>query len=181
MDFSLLIAIMSMTVLGLAWYANSRLRNKIYCSFRRVNKTKIEKFVRMTSRYVIFDGRRYDIIPSCVTLLWWDKGFIHQLFPQNVVALDFTHESRFPLDPNTLKPVIISPEVRGAMNKEEWVKSYAKGFAPPSGKKQSMIQQYLPLITVGFVVLLGFYLYSNQQALSQQIAIMQNTLNAITK
>lgn len=179
MDFVMLIAIMSLMAVGAAWHANNRLRNKIYCVFRRTNKTKIERFVKMTSRYVIFDNKKYDIIPSCITFIWWDKGLIHQLFPQHVASLDFTHDSRFPLDPNTLKPVIISPEVRNAMNKEEWTKSYAKGFTPPTTKKQSMLNQYLPWITIGLVVLMGFYFFTTQQGLTQHLAALENALNAI--
>ena len=179
MDFVVVIAIMSLMIVGVAWYANNRLRNKIYCIYRRINKTKLERFTKMTSRYVIFDERKYDIIPSCITFIWWDKGLIHQLFPQWVASLDFTHDSRFPLDPNTLKPVIISPEVRNAMNKEEWTKSYAKGFTPPTTKKQSVLNQYLPWITIGLVVLMGFYFFSNLQGITQHLNILENSLNAI--
>lgn len=181
MDFSMLIAIMAIMLVGMAWYANSSKRDKIYCSFRRVNKSKIVKFVKMTSRYVIFDGARYDIIPSCITYEWFDKGLIGKMFPQSVATLDFSWYSRYPLDPNTLKPVVISPEVRKAMNKEEWVRSYAKGFVPPTAKKQSMIQQYLPFASIVLVILVGFYLYMNMQVLSQQYAELANALRAIAK
>ncbi len=103
------------------------------------------------------------------------------IFPQWVATLDFTYESRFPLDPNTLKPVIISPEVRASMNKEEWVKSYARGFTPPGNKKQSILQGYLPWISIMLVVLVGFWMYNNMASLSNQMAIMQNNLRAIMK
>lgn len=165
----------------MAWYANASKRDKILCTFRRVNKTQIRKFVKMTSRYVLFDKHRYDIVPSCCTQLWYQSGMIHMIFPQWVQTLDFTHESRLPLDPNTLKPVIISPEVRAAMNKEEWVKSYAKGFQPPNSKKQSMLQGYLPWVAIILVVLVGFWLYNNMSGLSQQVAILQNSFNALAK
>ena len=120
MDFSSLLAIMAIMMVGMAWYANSSKRNKIYCSFRRVNKTKVVKFVKMSSRYVIFDKARFDVIPSCITFEWFDKGLIGMMFPQWVATLDFTHDSRYPLDPNTLKPAVISPAVRDAMDKEEY-------------------------------------------------------------
>ena len=135
----------------------------------------------MNSRYIIFDGKKFDIVSSCIVFKWWDKGLVHMLFPQWVATLDFTWSSRWPKDPNTNKPSIISPEVRASMNKEEWVKSYAKGFTPPTAKKQTMFQQYLPIASVLLVVLVGFYLYNNMQLLSNQIAIMQNSINAITR
>ena len=181
MDISTLIALMAILMVGLAWYANSSKRDKIYCTFRRVNKTKIVKFVKMSSRYVIFESKRYDIIPSCVTYEWFDKGLIGMMFPQNVATLDFCPDSRYPLDPNTLQPVVISPEVRQAMNKEEWVKSYAKGFSPQATRKQSLIQQYLPFVSIVLVLLVGVYLYMNMQILSQQYAELANALRAIAK
>ena len=177
-----LLVIMALVVVGMAWYANSSKRDKIYCRFKRVNKTQIAKFVRMSSRYVVFDKKRYDIIPSCIVFEWWDKGIINMLFPQWVASLDFTHTNRYPHDPNTLKPMVVSPEVRGVMDKEEWMKAYAKSFVPQQGKqKQTMIQQYLPWIAIMAVVLVGFYLYTNMQGIQQHIAAIENTLKAITR
>jgi hypothetical protein len=135
----------------------------------------------MTSRYVIFDKKKYDIVKSCLTLLWYQAGLVHMVFPQWVLTLDFTFESRYPLDPRTLQPAIISPEVRNALNKEEWVKSYARGFTPPSGKKQSMLKEYLPYIAVLLVVVVAFWTYNNLTGIANQMAILQNNLNAIAK
>lgn len=180
MEASTFIVIMALCLVGMAWWANASKRNKIYCTYRRINKTKVARFVKMSSRYIIFEGSKFDIIPSCITFVWWDKG-IHMLFPQWVATLDYSYNSRFPIDPNTLEPAIISPEVRAVMNKEEWTKSYAKGFTPPTAKKQSMLQQYLPLISVVLIVLVGFYLYTNMQGLANEIATMKNTLQSITR
>lgn len=174
--------LMALVVVGFAWYANTSKRDKIYCRFKRVNRTQIAKFVKMTSRYVIFDHKRYDIIASCVVFEWWDKGIIHMLFPQWVATMDFTYASRWPHDPKTLKPVVISPEVRDAMNKEEWAKSYFKSSVPKSAKQtQSLIQQYLPWISIFLIVLVGFWLYNNQQALGAQMGALENALKAITR
>lgn len=181
MNYQTLILIMAMVVVGMAWYANSSKRNKIYCSFTRVNKTSVHKFVKMVSRYVVFDGKRYDVVTSCIKFDWWDKGLVHMLFPQWVAALDFTYASRWPIDPATGKPAIISPEVRSAMNKEEWVKSYAKGFTPPSAKKQTAIQQYLPYVAILLFVMMAVYFYTNIQALGASLAEVVNRLNAIAK
>lgn len=179
MDFVVILAIMALIMVGIAWHANNRLRNKIYCTFRRVNKTKLEKFVQMTSRYIVFDGRKYDIIPSCITFIWWNKGLIYSLFPQWVASLDYTHDNRFPHDPNTLKPAIISPEVRNTMNKEEWTKSYAKTFTPPTTKKQTVLNQYLPWMAIGLVALMGFYVFVNFQSIQEHLSMLENSLNAI--
>lgn len=181
MDLSTFVLIMAMIMVGMAWYANASKRNKIYCSFTRVNKTSIHKFVRMASRYVIFDGKRYDIVSGCVKFDWWDKGLVHMLFPQWVASLDFTYASRWPIDPTTGRHAIISPEVREAMNKEEWVKSYARGFTPPAAKKQTFAQQFIPWIAIGLVALLFFYAYTNFQGIGNALADITNRLNAIAR
>ncbi len=181
MTFQTLILIMAMVIVFMAWYANSSKRNKIYCSFTRVNKTSIHKFVKMTSRYVVFDGKRFDIFSKCIVFDWWDRGLVHMLFPQWVATLNFTYASRFPNDPETGQPAIISPEVRNAMNKEEWVKSYAKGFTPPSSKKQTTIQQYLPWVSVILVLVVGVYFYTNMQAMAQSLTDIANRVNSIAR
>ncbi len=181
MDFLTLVASMSIFLVAVAWQANNRLRNKIYCTFRRVNKTKIEKFVKMESRFVIFDGGKYDVIPSKITFIWWNKGLIHQLFPQWVASLDYSWYSRFPHDPNKLEVTAETPSIRRALNKQEWVESYYKGAKPSSATKQSGIVQFLPWISIGLVVLVGFFLYTNIQGIGQQLSILENNLNALTR
>lgn len=176
-----LFLVMAAILVFMAWYANSSKRNKIYCSFTRINKTSVHKFVKMSSRYVVFDGKRYDIVPSCVVFDWWDKGLVHMLFPQWVATLDYSYASRWPKDPVTQKAVIISPEVRNAMNKEEWVKSYAKGFTPPSAKKQGFGQQYMPWIAIILVGLLGVYVVISNQAVQKDLAAIVNRINAIAR
>lgn len=172
---------MALILVAMAWYSNSSKRNKIYCSFTRINKTSIHKFVKMSSRYVVFDSHRYDIVPSCVVFDWWDKGLVNMLFPQWVATLSYVWNNRFPNDPTTNKPVIISPEVRNAMNKEEWVKSYAKGFTPPSSKKGSFIQQYLPWISIVLILLVGVYVFTNMKSIAMNFSILQNQINALNK
>lgn len=181
MSLATFVILTCITLLGMAWYANVSKRDKILCTFKRINKTEISKFVKMSSRYIVFDKHKYDIVPSCCVQRWYNTGFIHMIFPQWIQKLDFTWESRFPLDPNTLRPIIISPEVRASMNKEEWVKSYAKGFTPQKATKQSTFSAYLPWVAICLVVLVGFWLYNNMAGLSNQMAALQNAFNALAK
>jgi hypothetical protein len=135
----------------------------------------------MTSRYVIFDKHKYDILPQCIVFEWWDKGIIGMIFPQWVATLEFSHYSRFPHDPNTLEPAIISSEVRNAMNKEEWLKSYAKSFTPPQNKKQSFMQQWLPFISIILVVIVAFYMYNQIQATRNVLNDVVNQIGTYLK
>jgi len=176
------IVIIAIMILVLAWYANTSKRNKILCTFRRVNKTKIIKFQSMKSQYVIFDGSKYDIIPSRITFQWYTAGIVHMLFPQWVATLDYSYDNRMPLDPNKLSYNWETPKLRQAINISEIMESYFKTSTPSSSnKKQNIFMQYLPIIAIALVVLVGFWMYNNMQALSNHMAIVQNQLNAIVK
>lgn len=179
MDLQTFITAMAVIVVAMAWYANTSKRNKILCSFRRVNKTKINKWVKMQSRYVVFDGGRYDIRPRRVTWLWYCQGIIHMIFPQWVPTLDYSWTSRFPHDPDNMDVTAESPEVRKALNKEEWVKSYYRGAKPTTATRQNIITQYLPWIAIILVFVVGVYLYNNMQAMNIQMQAIQQSLNAI--
>lgn len=182
MSIQTFVVLMAIAILAMAWYANTSKRNKILCTFRRVNKTKIVRFVSMQDEFIIFDKKKYDIIPSRITFQWYTGGLIHMIFPQWIATLDYTYGKRLPLDPNKMNYDWDNPATRKAINISEIVKSYFNTANPsPSTKKQSMLLQYLPWIAILLVAVIGFYLYNNMQGISEQMAIMQNQFNAITK
>ena len=181
MSATTMLMIMMVAVVFIAWYANSSKRNKILCTFRRVNKTKIVRFVKMSDRYVIFDKKKYDIIPSRITFQWYTAGLVHMLFPQWVATLDFTDGKRLPLDSNAMNYDWDNPEVRNSLNIAELIKSYFSTANPQKEKKPDFISKYLPWIAVIGVVAVGFWMYTNMQSLGNHLAAMQNTLNALTK
>jgi hypothetical protein len=176
-----MILIMAGLFAFMAWWANSSKRNKILCRFRRVNKTIIGRFVKMTSRYIIFDGRKYDIVPRRIALYWYTAGIIHMLFPQWIASMDFSWFSRWPHDPDTMKVTMDDPAIRQAFNKEEWVESYYKGAKPSTQtKKKDFFSQWLPWIGVVAAVLVAFWCYQNLTAISHNMAAITNRLNAIS-
>lgn len=182
MNPSTLLMLMMVAVVFMAWYANTSKRNKILCTFRRVNKTKIKKWVKMQSRYIIFDGGKYDIIPSRITFEWYTAGIVHMLFPQWVATLDYSYNSRFPHDPNDMKITAETPAVRKALNKEEWVESYYKGAKPSTQKtKQGVIMQYLPWVAIFLVVLLFVYFNNQMTHLGAILDVVVGKINTITK
>jgi CHASE1-domain containing sensor protein len=71
------------------------------------------------------------------------------------------------------------------MNKEEWVKSYAKGFQPPSSKKQGMMQQWLPIVAIILVAFVGVWMYttvqSDRKVNTAAFQDILNRLNAISR
>jgi hypothetical protein len=67
------------------------------------------------------------------------------------------------------------------MNKEEWVKSYARGFTPPAAKKQTAIQQWLPYVAIIAVALVAVYMFVNIQAIQKDLVNLYNAINSIAK
>jgi hypothetical protein len=173
-----------MLMLGLlafcAWYANNSKRNQILCTFNRVNKTQIVKFVKMQNRFIVFDQHKFDIVPSRIQFRWYNGGFIHMLFPQWVATLTFSHTSRWPLDPNTNTYSPETPEVRNVLNKTEWTKSFFEGAKPQSAKgKTSLITQYLPWVAVILVLIVAVYFNSKMTGFGKTLDSVVNTINAM--
>lgn len=176
MDLGTLIAIFCVGLLGMVWYSTAKLKNKIHCTFRRVNKTKIERFVPMGNKTVRFDKTKecpaglYNINTECITMLWYDRG-INKLFPILIPSLDFSYYSSDPLNPKDFA-TWDTPEARQARRGEEAWAGFARGVAKQIGTKSRFPEWLFPAITVGAVLIVGYLVYqlSGQVAmLSQQV------------
>lgn len=175
-----MVMLMLLALAAMAWWANYSKRNQILCTFNRVNKTQVTKFVKMQSRYIVFDGGKFDIIPSRIVFRWYNGGFIHMLFPQWVATLTFSHHSRYPLDPNTLQYTAETPTTRAALNKTEWTESFFKG-AKPSQKQGKMggLAQYLPWVAIGLVVIVAWYFNSKMTSFGHILDQIVTSVNAM--
>ncbi len=162
-----------LVVLVVVWYSTSSLRKKILITYRRVDNTKIEMFVPITSRYVFFDHKRFNIIKKCITQQWYTRG-IHSFFPTKVSTSDYVWSSEFPIDPDTGQVYVISPEVRGAMNQEEKFVALNRAHAKVGGEKQTFLQKHGSLIAIGLVLLVGAFLWMQQRGLDASITILAN-------
>jgi hypothetical protein len=137
----------------------------------------------MNGRYVIFDGGKYDIIPSRIIFQWYCAGLIHMFFPQWVATLDYTYSSRWPHDSNTMEITAETPRTRKALNKEEWVESYYKGAKPSSAQKTraSLITQYLPWVAIILVVLVAVYFNNQMVGFGATLDAVIGEINKIPK
>jgi hypothetical protein len=181
-NYQTLIMFMCLAVGVMAWYANTSKRNVILCTFHRVNKTIVKKFVKMQGRALIFENRKYDIVPSRISFLWYNAGLIHMLFPQWVAALDFDEGKRWPWDSNKMNYDIDNPEIRKVINTSDLMKSYFNTANPATAnKKISGLMQYLPWVAIGLVVVVYFLLDNKMKGFGTQLDAVVNALNAITK
>ena len=180
MNLSIVVTLLVVLLFVNAWYSTNKKRNQILCRYFSKDKTVEEKWIGSDKGFIVFRGRKFDVITRRISSFWLNKG-IHWLFPTKVNYLQYSWYSRFPHDPDNYENVWETPEVRNAINTSELVQSFYRTATPSPMKKQGMLQTWLPFISIILVVLIAFWLYSNQQQLAAQLGAMQNTLNAITK
>ena len=162
MDVQTLIPIFCVMGMGIFIYSLYQIQGRIWCTFRRPNKTKVEKWVPMRSKYVHFDGGRYNIITKRITLLRWKRG-IFQLFPIFVPSLDYSWDTPNPHDPGTYKTTWDTPEAREASQQEDAFKAFARGILTQAGGKSRFSELLIPMITIGAVLIVGFLVYQQGQ------------------
>lgn len=165
MDISMMITILAVGVLLLFWYQHQALKGKMLCTFRRANKTMLEKLVPSNKKTVIFDDGKYNINSKRITLFLYKRG-IHQFFPTFIPRLDFSFDSADPIDPENFQNTWDTPESREASGQEEAFQSFAKGVSSQIGKKSRFPEWLFPMITIGAVLIIGYLVYQQGQHLS---------------
>ena len=162
MNATTFVLVIVIAVLGMFVYSQYNWRGKVLCLFRRPNRTVIEKKVKLNSRYVTFQGGKYQINPKRIDLMWYTRGFIHSLFPMFIPFLEFKWDSEQAVDPTTFQNTWDTPEARAASREEESYKNLNRSFSSVS-KKQSFIEKWLPWIAIGITLVVGYMVYNMQQ------------------
>lgn len=160
MDFSMLVTIIVVLLFIMAYYSTNSKKNKILCLYTGRDKTDEERWVGVKAGFVIFGGRKFNIVPRRITSFWMTRG-IHMIFPTKVNCLKYSWYSRFPHDPDDYRNVWETPEARAAIDTSELVTSFFKTATPTAQKKQGVLQAYLPFIAIIALGLLAFWAYSN--------------------
>jgi hypothetical protein len=170
----------AVAMLVVVWYSTATLREKIFVTYTRVDGTEEEFFARISSRYLVFDHKRFTIIRKCIRYLWYKRS-IHRFFPTRVAALHYVWNSEFPIDPETGQVYITSPEARAVMNQEEKFIAYNRAQAKVSGQKEGFIKRNGAIIAIILVVIVGVYLYMQVQGLNNSITILANAYKSLAK
>lgn len=169
-----IIAILLVFILAYQAYTTYTLKDKIYCTFLRANKTKVEKWAKDTQRKIDFDGGWYDVDPARVVLhLKWNP------LPVWIRTSTYRHDSPRPLNPDTFDNKY-TPEERKQLDKKDDIAELQAGNrqALSSGKQKVAIGGWLPIIIlIGFVIV-GFMLYQ-QQGKINQIGNGQNAIESM--
>lgn len=167
------------------WYrAQTRFRDKMLCQFIRPNKQRIEKWVPLDSKYVVFDrGRygtgRYRCDPECITMLWYARG-INILFPTLVPTLEFKWDTENPLDPRTFQSTWLTPEARHAGWEEHQHVAFARASAAQAGVKKSILEKFLPLITIGGILIVLFIAWQGFGGLDERMFNLEQQIKLLS-
>ncbi len=143
-----------------AWYSANKLHNKIHIFYKRVDRALLEKDVKLGSKIIKVYDKEYKVLPDRIGVMEWKKG-IHAILPIWRQYLIYDWDDEFPQNPDSYKQKIMSPDVRNLINQEARMGAFAKGIREQSvGKKVTGLTQYLPMIALGGVIILLFFLYT---------------------
>ncbi len=164
-------------------------RNRMFCTFRRVNKQRISKWVKLDDDYVIFDGKKYDVVPDCLCPQFYSPGLFKFFgFGIWIMSADYSWYRAAPHDPNDWNATVISPAVRKVINNSDRMRAFARGIQAQTGVKKGGLMGYLPLIAIGAVLLIAVWVYNsnqvvaaNQNAFGAHLATIENALKAMGK
>lgn len=141
------------------FYSVYSVRNKIWCSFRRADRTKVEKWAKENQARIDFDGGWYHVEPSrTVLMLKWNP------LPMWVRALDFRHDSARALHPDTFDNAF-TPEARKQLDKTDDIKALEIGNnqALAGGKqKKGLLESFMPIIVIGGFLIVAWFLWQQQ-------------------
>ena len=90
-------------------------------------------------------------------------------------SLDFSWNSPNPHDPEDFNQSWDTPEVREAARQEDTMKAFTKGISQQVGKKSSLSDMLVPMITIAVVIAVGYLVYQ----LSGQLAYQGQVLDQI--
>lgn len=183
MSFSTIIVGAIIILFFFGVYSCYKKKNMVLIQYTHVDNTEEQRWVSYNKRIkmdVNIRGMQFTVLPQYVTSFFC-KGGVHTFFPTRANFVRFVWYSRWPIDQKTGKPAIVSPEVRGVLNKSEILKSYVTTGSPQAPKKQGLIMQYLPIIIIVVMLLGGYYLYSSMQAQKAHMAAIEQTVIEMSK
>ena len=155
----LIYAILAIVIYSI--FSGYNLRNKIYCTFRTRDKTKVYKWVKAIDGYRIEwgNGWYYIDIKRCVLAFKWVG-----ILPLWVRTLDFRFDASKALDPETFDNAYESPEERKALNVKDDMQAANQGSQralAPGGKVSGMFGGGLmPILMIGGILLSLYFSYT---------------------
>ena len=161
-DMSLMLVFILGFIVFMMVYSQQKFKTKLLCAFIRANRQRVEQWVPLHSTYVEFKTKygmeHYEIDPSCIQLMWYDRGF-NKINPVLVPYVEFKWDTPRPLDPKTFKSTWLTPKTRAAAWSEQSHIAFAKGTSEQVGKKSRFPEWFFPAIILGVVLMVAFLVY----------------------
>lgn len=157
LNTSTLLIIFAVIIVGYYIYQVYTARNRVWCVFRKRDRGRIEKWMRIDQTRVEFEGGWYDIDPSRITF-----GIKWMPLPLSVKVLDFRHDSPKALDPSSFNNDF-TPEMRKQLGISDDLRDFAEGQRQSFGgkpAKKTFLEQIFPIIVIGGFVIVGYMLYT---------------------
>ncbi len=170
---TMMLALLFLIVVVGMWQSR-RMKKYVFCAYTSRSKQTYDKLVPEQNSYVIFEGKKFYLLPSCGKLRLYEKG-LSSFFPTKITAYDFVWNSPYPVDPNTGNPVMLSPDVEKALDQEGALRDYAgsQQQALSSKPKLGGFEKWMPYIIIAIVVAVGYAIYLTYQMKSDQDIIKQ--------
>lgn len=174
MNIQLSLTIIVAFIFIIFYISQTKFKNKMLCYFIRPNKQKIEKWVPLYAKYIVFDNGKYgighyDVDPNCITLQLYNRGF-NRFFPTFVPTLEFKWDTPNPLDPTTFQSTWASPEQRNAAWNEHNHIEFSKGVAAQGGEKKGRFPSWFwPIVTIVIVIAVAFIMFQMMNGIIGQV------------
>ena len=147
-------------ILGVSFYQVYTLKDRIYCSFVRRDKTQIHKLAKITQDRIDFDGAWYNIDIRCTTQKFQFVGIL----PTWTRCLNYRYNSAHPINPDTGTNNYDDPKEKKALDRSASIQSLANKqntiMGAKAGKK-GMLESLMPIILVLGILILGYLSYSS--------------------
>lgn len=181
----MMLAVFFMMIVAIGMWQSRKMKTMVNCTYKSRSKQKYTKLVREVDGYVVFDKKRFPLMPQYASQEHYDKG-LSAFFPTKISAYTFRWNSDMPEDPATGEPAILSPENMNKLRQESALGAYAgsQQTALSGGKsKLGGMDKWMPFIMIGLAIAVGYLIYTNFQdaknakVTQQAIIDIYNTFN----
>jgi len=182
------VAVSAIVIIGFVififYYSQQKFKDKMLCTFIRPNRQKIEAWVPLQNKYVVWDRGKYgtghyNVDPNCITLMWYDRGF-NKFFPILIPTLEFKWDTPNPLNPKTFESTWHTPEAREAAWEEHEHIAFAKAAAAAAGKKSKVPTWLFPLITVVLILMTLYIVYQGLTGLDIKLFNLEQQIKLLS-
>jgi len=174
MNTQTMMLVMLILIVILGMWQSRRMKTMVHCTYTSQSKQTFNKLVREKDGYVIFDGKRFPLLPAYGVQMHYDKG-LSSFFPTKITAYSFRWNSDLPVDPNTGEPAILSPANMNKLRQESALGNYAgsqnQALSTIKGGKMGGFDKWMPYIMIVLVLAVVYCIYMTYQMNKDQTII----------